>query len=165
MLRQRLVSMFRRPALALAILAVFASVSAAQKGTQSTTGAPLKGVDVKLGRNPGGSPAARTTDKDGKIDWGVLPKGSYFLIVVGPANEKAVANSASSPETYIVEISGAVGGVIQRGWDPKQKKAFKLPNANTRTATDFQDAIVFDSDGSHPLLTTIVKSKSNISNN
>ena len=43
-------------------------------------GAPLKGVDVKLGKNPGGSPAARaTSDSDGKVAFGILPAGSYLM--------------------------------------------------------------------------------------
>jgi hypothetical protein len=42
-------------------------------------GAPLKGVDVKLGRNPGGIIANRTADNQGKSDFGLLPAGSYYL--------------------------------------------------------------------------------------
>jgi len=42
-------------------------------------GAPLKGVDVKLGKNPGGGCANRTTGSDGKADFGVWPKGNYTL--------------------------------------------------------------------------------------
>jgi hypothetical protein len=42
-------------------------------------GSPLKGIDVKLGKNPGGGCAARTTDANGKADFGVWPKGNYTL--------------------------------------------------------------------------------------
>ena len=42
-------------------------------------GAPLKGIDVKLGKNPGGGCAARTTDASGTADFGVWPKGNYTL--------------------------------------------------------------------------------------
>ena len=155
-------------AIALAALCLLSGVSAAQKGTQETTGAPLKGVDVKLGKNPGGSPAARTTDGAGKIDWGVLAQGSYYLIVVGPTKQKNAANSnaASDDDTYLVEITGAVGGPIKRGWDPKKKKAFTLPtNAQSKAAPEYKDTITFDADGHNPCYSTIVKSKSNISNN
>src|SRR5438067_1777668 len=86
---------------------------AAQKGNQSTEGAPLKGVDVKLGKNPGGSPAARTTDKDGKIHLGVLPKGLYYLIVV--VSEKDT-EAAAADDIYLVKISGPVGGSVEWAW-------------------------------------------------
>lgn len=43
-------------------------------------GAPLKGCDIKLGKNPGGSPAARTTtDDEGKFTFENLPAGKYDL--------------------------------------------------------------------------------------
>jgi len=49
-------------------------------------GAPLKGVGVSLGKTPGGSPAARTTDANGVADFGVLPAGSYTLELTAPQN-------------------------------------------------------------------------------
>src|SRR5258708_8159422 len=52
-------------------------------------GAPLKGVDVKLGKAPGGGASARTTNADGKIDLGVLEAGSYYLTVSPPRNRHA----------------------------------------------------------------------------
>lgn len=154
-------------AFALAALCLFSAVITAQKGSQSTTGAPLKGVDVKLGKNPGGSPAARTTDSDGKINWGVLAKGSYYLIVAGATKQNAAtSNAAANDDTYVVEVTGAVGGPIKRGWDPKKKQAFTLPTtAQSKAAPEYKDTIPFDSDGHTPCKTTIVKSKSNISNN
>src|ERR1051325_9214779 len=81
-----------------------ASAAMSQKGPESTNGAPLKGVDVKLGKNPGGSPAARTTDNDGKIRFGVLDRGSYYLIVTVPDKE---ANSAADDDIYLVKITSA----------------------------------------------------------
>jgi len=151
---------------AFAMLCLFSGVTA-QKGNQSTTGAPLKGVDVKLGKNPGGSPAARTTDSNGKINWGVLAKGHYYLIVAGPTKQNAANSNASvNDDIYVVEITGAVGGPIKRGWDPKKKQAFTLPtSAQSKAAPEYKDTITFDSDGNTPCKTTIVKLKSNISNN
>src|SRR2546423_959680 len=82
-------------------IAALSGLTAAQKGQQSTTGAPLKGVDVKLGKNPGGSPATRTTDNEGKVHLGVLEKGSYYLIVAVAEKD---ANSAVEDDIYLVKI-------------------------------------------------------------
>src|SRR2546427_10605054 len=84
-----------------ATLCLLVAVVTAQKEPNSTTGAPLKGVDVKLGKNPGGSPARRTTDPNGNIDWGNLPAGSYSLEIVPP--EKPAGDDA---RYYVVEITG-----------------------------------------------------------
>jgi len=83
-------------AFAAALLCLFSTAASAQKGPQSTAGAPLKGVDVKLGKNPGGSAAARTftSDDDGKIDFGVLPEGSYSLQLVFSKKKAGVKTSA-----------------------------------------------------------------------
>jgi hypothetical protein len=78
-------------------------------------GAPLKGIDVKLGKNPGGGCAARVTGADqcagpratndaGQVDYGVLPKGDYAISVSPPSGTPAVD----------VTVSGAVGGLIER---------------------------------------------------
>ena len=64
-------------------------------------GAPLKGVDIKLGKNPGGSPAARTTDAQGRADFGVLPAGQYTV-------------SISSRKTLHLIVSGSPGGLVER---------------------------------------------------
>src|SRR3984885_2400390 len=58
-------------------------------------GAPLKGIDVKLGKNPGGGCAARTTDTGGKADFGVWPKGNYTL-EFAPADSSLAATPAAS---------------------------------------------------------------------
>jgi hypothetical protein len=115
----------------------------------SFAGAPLKGVDVKLGKNPGGTAAARTgqstattatTDADGKAAFGTLEKGSYTL-TLPPRDPRG-------GDVCTVTLAGAVGGPITRDW-------------SGRTA----ETIAFDTDGAQPVSVTIVKSKSNISNN
>ncbi len=54
-------------------------------GGSQILGAPLKGVDVKLGKNPGGTAAARTTtDANGNFSFSNLPLGSYRIFVDVP---------------------------------------------------------------------------------
>jgi len=134
------------------MLAMFVSLVSAT----AWAGAPLKGVDVKLGKNPGGSPAARTTNAEGKIDFGVLPAGSYF-IVVGDAKDLH--------EQYVeLEIRGPKEGNVKKRWNFAQKKAFGLDPVVREAGAD---TIVFISDGKHPIeiAATTVRSKSNIRNN
>ena len=92
-------------------------------------GAPLKGIDVKLGKNPGGGCAARTTDAGGKADFGVWPKGNYTLAFTPAAPAVASAQAASrtqssaiktvtptAPKLHVV-ITGAATGEMERDLD------------------------------------------------
>jgi len=85
-------------------LAVFLGCFAVQS---ANAGAPLKGVDVKLGKNPGGNVAARTTDENGHVDFGILPQGSYTL---------TVSTGASHSSVHLV-IRGSATGAIERDMD------------------------------------------------
>ena len=92
-------------------------------------GAPLKGIDVKLGKNPGGGCAARTTDGTGKASFGVWPKGNYTLTISTAAVSAPVvknnvrtasqrSKSASlTPAKMHIEIVGASTGKIERDID------------------------------------------------
>jgi hypothetical protein len=63
-------------AFALAALFLFAAVSHVEAG------APLRNIDVKLGKSPGGNAAARTTtDTSGHFSFPVQPAGSYTITV------------------------------------------------------------------------------------
>jgi hypothetical protein len=120
-------------------------------------GAPLKGVDVKLGKNPGGGAAARTTNAEGKVDFGVLPAGSYYVVIDG-------AKSVREPDAQI-EIRGGSEGTVKKRWNFAQKKAFGLDATARETGADKIDVT---SDGKHPIevaATAVVRAKSNISNN
>ena len=150
-------------------LGLFAAVTTAQKGPNSTAGAPLKGVDVKLGKNPGGSPAKRTTDADGKIDWGNLAAGSYSVEIVPPTKTQTAAFGDDA--FFVVEISGSsvVGGTKRMAWEVA-KKQFVTPidkTARTTTAPTYSPKFQFDvgSGPPTPVQTTIIRSKSNITNN
>ena len=95
-------------------------------------GVPLKGVDVKLGKNPGGGCANRTTDAGGNADFGVWPKGNYTITftqpLLGPRESSSglatgrMESPAAKPGTptasniHIV-ISGATSGKIERDID------------------------------------------------
>ncbi|HEY3025057.1 MAG TPA: carboxypeptidase-like regulatory domain-containing protein [Pyrinomonadaceae bacterium] len=155
----------------LATLCLLAAIVTAQKLPNAVTGAPLKGVDVKLGKNPGGSPAARTTDKDGKINWGSLQPGTYSLEIVPPSKEKKAANTAGGlmDDYYLVEITGpgVVGGPIRMDYDVKRIKfSLHTTNLQSKAARVYQDKIGFVVSGPpKPVQTTIIRSKSNITNN
>jgi hypothetical protein len=125
-------------------------------------GAPLKGVDVKLGKNPGGSPAARTTDANGKVTFGVLPKGSYTITLRMQAQQQPMG-------ACLVTIDGIAAVPYKVEWDFKLNKPSLVqpPDSSMRTKNTGanEDKIVFESDGVHPVTATIVRSKSNITNN
>lgn len=73
-------------------------------------GAPLKGIDVKLGKNPGGICAARVSGEGGSASFGVWPKGSY-TVTLRAAGAPANARGAR-PANLHVEVSGAVEGRV-----------------------------------------------------
>src|ERR1700688_1894372 len=93
-------------------------------------GAPLKGVDVKLGKAPGGGASARTTNAEGKIDLGVLEAGSYYLIVGPPKN-----GYAKDEPDVLVEIHGTPAGTVARRWNHAQKRAFEVTTQASARST------------------------------
>lgn len=136
-------------------------------------GAPLKGVDVKLGKNPGGSPAARmmTTDATGKVNFGVLPRGSYMLELVTPLPTPPAPGAKMEPplQTAMVEIEGISATPYKVEWNFMMRRPSPVQPPDATPATARQagpppDKIYFDADGTHPVM-AVVKSKSNISNN
>lgn len=124
-------------------------------------GAPLKGIDVKLGKNPGGGCASRVSSDGGEANFGVWPKGNY-TVSFSAANVPADARGAK-PEKLHVEIRGAA----------REPITHVLPAATA----DQLAPIEFVSDGKTPLVVQVndgtgepvdwarVKSHSNQSNN
>jgi hypothetical protein len=98
--------------------------------TPLLAGAPLKGIDVKLGRNPGGTVAARTTSGDGSFDFGILPKGRYVITLNGTAG------------SAVVNLKGAAEGAVH--------KAIAIARGGA-TARQAGAALEFTSDGRHPV--------------
>src|ERR1051325_1965303 len=116
---------------ALSAVFVLSAQVNAQKGPQATNGAPLKGVDVKLGKSPGGSPAARTTtDGEGNFTFPVVPKGEYILtleIKKDTSGAQAERNSSAQngPLKFCYITLKLPGGEkIERGYDFTENKAF-----------------------------------------
>lgn len=107
-------------------------------------GAPLKGVDVKLGRNPGGGMVARTTtDASGHFDFGVVPAGSYRVTVAttksgGPKN---------LPPRVKIEIRGSIEEM------PAETAARKSGSVIVmdRTAPSGAVLATVHTDGAHPV--------------
>ena len=73
-------------------------------------GVPVKGVDVKLGKNPGRAVASRVSRDAGEVNFGVLPKGNYTLTI--SAAKVAPSPRMARPERLHVEIRGAARGVV-----------------------------------------------------
>jgi len=106
-------------------------------------GSPLKGIDVKLGKNPGGGCANRTTDAGGKADFGVWPKGNYTLefVPAAAANNKTTSLVMPAVMKFHVKIVGDAGGPMER-------------DINT-DATAKAAPLEFALDGKTPLVVTV----------
>ena len=162
------------PLVAFATLCLFASVITSQIKTPashlkpmpggelaSLYGAPLKGVDVKLGKNPGGKAAARTTTNDkGEFTFDILPKGEYVLTVSLPAEQTSAGKQAVAgalptvdPEgTGVIKnarisMTGAVGGPLKKDWNFEMNKASDPANSTQRVGQPKYGDITFQTDG------------------
>ena len=114
-------------------------------------GTPVRGIDIKMGKNPGGNVAARaTTDAEGNFALPVVPKGSYTLTFTMP-REAEVEMSVKAT------VHGSAGEIFD------SEVQFKVKVAVAPAP------IILESDGQNPLTgiceSAIVKSRSNISNN
>jgi hypothetical protein len=150
MTRSSLIALKSLPSAAAATVILFAQLAVA--------GAPLKGIDVKLGKNPGGGCAARTTDAGGRADFGVWPKGNYTLEFTSSASSPTAAPAASrtsSPATkpgtraalkLHVVITGATGGRLERDLDAGQSTERAAPLVFTLAGTQSLVVLVTTAD-------------------
>lgn len=96
-------------------LGLFLFAAIAIYATIVFAGAPLKGIDIKLGKNPGGSPDARlsaTTDANGKFTISNVAEGTYDLYCSYVACARAIntkgtgAVARTSSPRFSIEIDG-----------------------------------------------------------
>jgi hypothetical protein len=139
-----------------ALLAACLGLIVALGAPRAHAGAPLKGIDVKLGKNPGGA-VQRTSDAAGTADFGILPRGSYILTF------SAAKVSGARPATLHIEVRGAAEGPLSH----------VLPAATA----DILVPVVITADGKTPLVIKVTdgtgevvdraccKSHSNTNNN
>ena len=166
-----------RSLLSLGFLAMICLVSVsvnAQKGPQGTAGAPLKGVDIKLGKNPGGSPAARAaSDKDGHFTIPNVAKGSYILtfeLKKETVNNTNTARASDPPAKFCYITLNLPGGKkVEMGYDLVRNQTFNPAidpiKLSTLKVKDFQDFVIVVPVGGGTVDGVIVRSKSNITNN
>src|SRR5436305_15236447 len=96
-------------------------------------GKPINGIDVKLGKNPGGNAAARaTTDSEGNFALPVVPKGSYTLTFTMPREAEVE-----------MSVKATVRGSVGRIFDSEVQFPVKVAVAPA--------PIILESDGQNPL--------------
>jgi hypothetical protein len=165
MFKQKLPSAAVQSMWILTMVATICVVAPAQKST-SVMGAPLKGVDVKLGKNPGGQAAARaTTNAKGEFNFGIQPAGKYDLIVSHPANSAATQTaeadqrasnlnlSKSNINRIAIAIDGVKGGPLKKDLEFKVKQ----PDSAQRVGKpQYQDiTVTIETDGATEVKGTI----------
>lgn len=129
---------------------------------------PIGGVGIGLGHKPNpGAMTTRVTGPSGSIDFGVLPKGEYWVTLTPPKRASAATAGITTAE---VTISGAKAA-IKAYWNFETSRTFN-PNAQAGDRAPVQDSVPFATDGTHHVVvyigaqsTTVNSSRSNIRNN
>jgi hypothetical protein len=147
-------------------LGLFLFAAIAVYATIVFAGAPLKGIDIKLGKNPGGSPEAKytaTTDGDGKFTISNLAAGTYDLYCSYAACAKAINTKgtgavakATLPSRFSIEIDGISNLKISSA-TPKSTSIPALDGASKEGA--YKAEITQDWGPTKPGLTIVVSGK------
>jgi hypothetical protein len=116
------------------VLAAFAAL--ALMAGAADAGAPLKGCDVKLGKPPGGTVAARTTDANGAFSFGVVAAGSYTISVTLPA-----AMAGASPPAVRLVVTGGAGGALSQIVSLGETARLAAPSATVALTADGRQPI------------------------
>jgi hypothetical protein len=101
-------------------------------------GAPLKGVDVKLGKNPGGGCAARVTDANGQVDLGVwpkLPEGQHYTLDFGTTGKPIHIILVGAAEGPIEGTTSGNTTKFEPYKDPEDQQMIRKHIANIKWST------------------------------
>jgi hypothetical protein len=92
---------------------LFAAAVSLLAAQAASAGAPLKGVDIKLGKNPGGSVVARTTTgEDGGFVFDDVPPGSYQIQITPEAATPGTALATARSHIRYQGISAVNNNVV-----------------------------------------------------
>lgn len=150
MSKRNTISAFLLPTAAVATLCLF-SIVTAQKGSEGTASAtkPVKGIDVIVQKNPGNSAArTATTGENGEFTFVDLPPGHYSLRI-DPSKHREGGRVTDMGDlnvgTLLVEVSGSIGGPINREWNLMSRKFQTVSNASKgKTAPAYEEKLTFD---------------------
>ena len=92
-------------------------------------GEPIPGVDVKLGKDPGGIVASSKTDNRGNFHFDKLPAGNYQLKLDGLPDQ-----------LLTVGADGIAGGTVMKGSDGKMSIFYRWGNSISGSKTDNDSA-------------------------